>query len=257
MPTISELFNAMPVWTRYWVTASLGLSVVTFFGLVSPYSVLWDWHRFLYHFQFYRIFSLFYLGPLSFASLINLFLISRYSASVESSFPNNTPYPSSGYLFMWMQLAALSLASTAMSPLVPGFVMMFAVLHVYARQNPHTVVSLMFGIQIEAMYLAIAFGVFSALQGDYMHPLVGIMAGHAYYLIGSKWHVPSFVDSLARLVPIPESMQRAQNSAAHGGPIRFGGPQPPSGAAYSGPPSGSSPSSSRYFSGRGRTLGES
>lgn len=100
MSEVSEFFNNMPLFTRYWFGASLAVPLLSRFGLLNPlYMILTP--DFLTKMQLWRPITAVLYYPLTGSSgfhyLMNLYFIYNYSKRLENGHFYSRP---ADYLFM-------------------------------------------------------------------------------------------------------------------------------------------------------------
>jgi hypothetical protein len=271
MPTITEWYHALPVISKFWLSGAAAAALATYTGALSPRTLLWDPYSVLNDYQLYRLLSPFYLGPLSLPFLINMFTLSQSAVAVEQS----QSHPASFLYMLLLLFAGTGALSFFLPVLLPGLSLMFAVMHIWGRANADRNVNFMFGIQFPAAYLAMVWGLLSGLQGDWIHPIVGILLGQAYHLKQQDIRTPLWLIRLVQCLP-PHLLYPQGANATRGGAVytannmnlnRYGGPRstgtsgsqprPGSSSTPSQQPPTSSSSGGSYFSGRGRVLGSS
>lgn len=51
MTEFKDWYNSVPFFTRYWLTFTIGLSIIGRFGIISYYYFILDFYPFIYQFQ--------------------------------------------------------------------------------------------------------------------------------------------------------------------------------------------------------------
>ncbi|KAK0079938.1 hypothetical protein PV325_000625 [Microctonus aethiopoides] len=190
MSDLRNWVNSLPIFTRYWLLCTVGLSLFGRFGLISPHILILLYDNFIHKFEIWRaVTSLFYypLNPgTGFHFLINCFFLYRYSSKLEREEFDGRP---ADYLFMlifnWLCSVIISLIVNVPLLMDP---MVISVLYVWCQLNQDVIVSFLFGAQFKAMYLPwVLCGFNLIISGGGMLELIGILVGNLYFFLKFKY----------------------------------------------------------------------
>lgn len=186
MSDLRDWFNSFPIFTRYWLLCTVGLSLVGRFGFVSPSSMILLYEPFVHKFEIWRaVTSVFYypLNPATgFHYLINCYFLYHYSLQLERDEYNGRP---ADYLYMllfnWACCVVIGLIGEFPLLMDP---MVLSVLYIWCQFHKDVIVNFWFGTQFRAIYLPwVLFGLSLVIFGGGMMKLVGILVGHLYFLL--------------------------------------------------------------------------
>lgn len=147
MSDISNWVNSLPIFTRYWLLFTVGLSLIGRFGLISPHVLILLYDNFIHKFEIWRaVTSLFYypLNPgTGFHFLINCYFLYRYSLKLEREEYEGRP---ADYFFMllfnWICSVVIGLIVNVPLLMDP---MVISVLYVWCQLNQDVIVNFLFG----------------------------------------------------------------------------------------------------------------
>ncbi|KAG5676738.1 hypothetical protein PVAND_006547 [Polypedilum vanderplanki] len=182
MSDFSSWYNSIPRFTRYYLTATVGLSVAEKIGLVSRYALLLNWPLVISHFNIWRPITALFYYPTSFHFLMNCFFMYNYSSRLEKEHylgsPSDFVYM---LLFNWICCLGVSLfvpLPVLMDPMV------LSVLYIWCQLNKEIIVTFWFGSRFKAMYLPWVLFAFNVLLSNGgMLSLFGILIGHLYFFL--------------------------------------------------------------------------
>ena len=166
-----------------------GMTLLTHFGWVSAYSVLFYPDAVLYKLEVHRLVTVFFfLGGLGLPLLMTMFMLHRHSGDLENNMFSTTPGAVIGgmndYVFALMFCAVLILVAAYFLGLVfLGPSLVFAVIYLWSRRNPEAPLNF-WGFRFKGLYLPwLYLGMTWVLGGNVVPDLVGIAAGHVYYFL--------------------------------------------------------------------------
>jgi Derlin-2/3 len=198
--------------TRTLLLGALLTTAACVFELVSPYTLYFSWgkvrrdgwrslHRFVTTFFFFS-------ERFSIDFLMNMFFLVRYSRSLEEeTFRGRTAD------YVWMLLVGAVFMVVCMSPLpfMPhkqsflGGSLVFMMIYVWSRRNPHSRMNMIAMFTFNAPYLPWVLVAFSfALGGSVAADLVGIFVGHVYYFFEDVFPI---MTGGTRLLRTPRALQ--------------------------------------------------
>ncbi|XP_059611445.1 derlin-1 [Phlebotomus argentipes] len=181
----SGWFNSVPIFTRYWLSSTVIMSLVERIGLLpGEYLILLPF-KFVYtKFQIWRPLTSVLFYPLTpqtgFHFMLNCYFLYNYSVRLEREQFKNTP---ADHLFMlifnWANCVILGVCFNVPLLMDP---MVMSVLYVWCKLNADTIVNFWFGTQFKAAYLPwVLLGVNLLLSSSITYSLIGIVVGHLYY----------------------------------------------------------------------------
>jgi len=181
MDDIKAWWSGVHIVTKYLFASTFALGICTdLLHVFSPSYLLLSIPPIYRSFEIWRIVTPFiYTGGLGFSFLLHLMFLYRYSQSLESIvFAGRT----CDYLYMLLVTSALLFVTGVfMNFVILSTGLLMVVIYVWARKNPDTVVSFMFGIQFKAIYLAWVMVCFRMLLGgSIIMEITGILIGHIY-----------------------------------------------------------------------------
>uniref|UniRef100_A0A0K8TQN2 Derlin n=1 Tax=Tabanus bromius TaxID=304241 RepID=A0A0K8TQN2_TABBR len=202
MTDIADWYRTVPQFTRYWLSATVGLSLIARFGLLPHYYLILWWDFVVYKLQLWRIVTAVFYYPLTpqtgFHFMLNCYFLYNYSLKLEKEQFQNKP---SDYLFLlifnWLNCVLIGLffeLTLLMDPMV------LSVLYVWCMLNRDVVVNFWFGTQFKAVFLPwVLLGVNLILSGGAFYSLAGILVGHLYYVLKFKYPEdtgrPSYIET--------------------------------------------------------------
>lgn len=213
-----EWYFSLPIISRIWLTAAVTSGIGAKLGLIHPGQLAFLIPQIVNKFQIWRFFSSFlFMGMPSWNWLIQMMMMSQYAPALEQDC-----YPSGGgsragnsadFLFMLLTGMAflLVVGGWALDIAYLGPALFMMVIYVWARRHPANQVRFLIFPPVPAVYLPwIMLGVSFIIGGDIISELLGIAAGHLFFLCVEElpakknWrflHTPSFMYSLMKLPP--------------------------------------------------------
>jgi len=245
MSEISDWFNSLPFFTRYWFGGTVGLSLLARFGLIPGQWLILNYYQIFHQFEIWRPITALFFYPITpqtgFHFLLNCYFLINYSKLLENGQYQMFPADYAFLLLMnWFSCVILGLFMNMMVLMDP---MVLSVLYIWCNLNKDTIVSFWFGTQFKAQYLPwVLFAFNLILSGGGVHELIGILIGHLYFFL--KYQYPQQYGGQA-LISTPQFLQNWF-------PPRRGA------AGFGGPPPGGAPAAGRgggHSWGRGNSLG--
>ncbi|XP_067005994.2 derlin-1 [Anabrus simplex] len=248
MSDISDWFNRLPFFTRWWLSLTVGLSLIGKIGLINPYRLMLFYEPFIKQFQIWRPITAVFYYPTGFHFLFNCYFLYNYSLRLETGVFDGRP---ADYFFMllfnWVCSVIVGLLADIPVLMDP---MVLSVLYVWCQLNKDVIVNFWFGTQFKAMYLPWALFLFNfIISGGVFFELIGILIGHLYFFLMFKY--PQEMGGPTLLVT-PQFLYRwfpNQRGGVHG----FG--QPPA-TRRPAPGAGGGGGGGRHNWGRGYVLGD-
>lgn len=155
MSDAGQWYRSLPRFTRYWLTATVSLTLLGRFGILPMKYTFLSTPLVFQHLQIWRcITSLFVYpltGPSGFHYLINCYFITQYSGRLEKEQFGRSP---ADYCFMLIIMSLLAL--------IGGFIfdvfylmdlLVVAVTYVWCQLNKEVIVNFWFGTRFKAVYL--------------------------------------------------------------------------------------------------------
>ncbi|XP_063984734.1 derlin-1 [Diachasmimorpha longicaudata] len=190
MSDLRDWINSLPIFTRYWLLSTIGLSLIGRFGLLSPHVLILLYDRFIQNFEIWRAITSLLFYPLNQATgfhfMINCYFLYRYSLHLETGEYQGKP-ADYGFmlLFNWLCCVVIGLIGNVPLLMDP---MVLSVLYVWCQLNQDVIVNFWFGTQFKAMYLPwVLVGFNLIMSGGGMMELIGILVGHLYFFLKFKY----------------------------------------------------------------------
>lgn len=190
-PGPADMFNALPIITRYWFGLTMMITLSVNFGIITPYQIAWSWYNVSSSLEVWRFLTPFcFAGSFSFNTLISLYMLLQFSKQYESGGPFNTGAGggTADYAFCVL-LGAIAMIATYPLMLGLGFELppifnknlTYYVLYVWSKRNPTNEANI-WGFPIKAIYLPFAYLALTVFMGNpFMDMLHGLVVGHLYY----------------------------------------------------------------------------
>jgi len=190
MSDISTWYNNMPRFTKYWLTGTVGCSLLARFGILPASWLILESSFVFQKLQIWRLATALFFYPLSpatgFHFMLNCYFLYNYSVRLETDHFKTSP---SDYLFLllfnWICCALSGLFFNLYILMDP---MVLSVLYVWCQLNRDMIVQFWFGTKFKAMYLPwVLLMVNLILSGGGFDSLLGILIGHLYYFLKFKY----------------------------------------------------------------------
>uniref|UniRef100_A0A6T9ZZX8 Derlin n=1 Tax=Pseudo-nitzschia delicatissima TaxID=44447 RepID=A0A6T9ZZX8_9STRA len=189
--TPADMFHQLPTITKWWLGATLILTLSVNFKLVSPYHTMWSWDMVKSNLEVYRFLTCFcYAGPFSLGLFFLMYMQSSFSQKYEEGIPFNTGAGggTADYAFCWLLGAIGCILTYPLClmmgiPLMPLFypTMTYYVLYVWSKKNPTNQANI-WGFPVQGLYLPFAYLAITVFCGNPYEPMLhGMALGHLYY----------------------------------------------------------------------------
>ncbi|KAH8240919.1 derlin-1 [Drosophila bipectinata] len=203
-------YRSLPRFTRYWITATVGLSLLCRFDIIPLHWLHLDRSLVLGKFQLWRCMTSLFVFPISpntaFHFLINCYFIVQYSSKLEKDQYNRSP---ADYLYLLIIAAVLAnLGGLLFNVYFLMDMLVMAITYIWCQLNKDVTVTFWFGTRFKAMYLPWVLAGFEFIFKFSLTSLMGIFNGHIYYFFKFQYsqdlggtallETPQF---LKRLVP--------------------------------------------------------
>lgn len=182
MSEFSSWYNTIPKFTRYWLTATVAVSLGAKLGIIPTIYLYLDSSLIFQKFQLWRIVTALFFYPTSFHFLMNCFFLYNYSSRLEKDHylasPGDFLYL---LIFNWLCCVIVGLFTSLPVLMDP---MVLSVLYVWCQLNREVIVTFWFGSRFKAMYLPWVLFAFNVmLSNGGMMSLFGILIGHLYFFL--------------------------------------------------------------------------
>uniref|UniRef100_A0A182VUI8 Derlin n=1 Tax=Anopheles minimus TaxID=112268 RepID=A0A182VUI8_9DIPT len=192
MSDFQTWYKQVPPFTRIWLTATVGISLLAKIGILPVGYLILQQAPLFYKLQLWRPMTAVLFYPLNpgtgFHFMMNCFFLYNYSLRLESDHYKQKPGDYFYMLFFnWILCVIVGLLVDLPILMDP---MVLSVLYVWCKLNQDVIVSFWFGMRFKAMYLPwVLLGMNMILSAGSIFSLVGIFVGHAYYFL--KFSYPS------------------------------------------------------------------
>ncbi|XP_044263855.1 derlin-1 [Tribolium madens] len=189
MSDFGDWYRNVPIFTRYWLSSTVGLTLLGRFGILKPHNLVLFLEP-LKRFQIWRLVTSALYYPLNpstgFHYLINLYFLYNYSRRLEEGVYAGKP---ADYFFLlifnWICCVIVGLLLEMPLLLDP---MILSVLYIWCQLNKDTIVNFWFGTRFKAMYLPWVLLAFNmVISGGGVQELIGILIGHLYFFLMFKY----------------------------------------------------------------------
>jgi len=182
MSDFSTWYKQIPQFTRYWLTATVGFSVLGKLGIIPVQFLYLDSTYVFQKFQLWRLATSLFFYPTGFHFLMNCFFLYNYSSRLEKDHYLGSP---GDYLYLlifnWACCALVGIFSSFPFLMDP---MVLSVLYVWCQLNRDVIVSFWFGTRFKAMYLPwVLLGFNMLMSNGSLFAIVGILVGHLYFFL--------------------------------------------------------------------------
>lgn len=182
MSEFSTWYNTIPKFTRYWLTATVGLSLAGKLGIVPPGLLYFETYLVFQKFQIWRPLTALFFYPPSFHFLMNCFFLYNYSSRLEKDHYLASP---GDFIYMltfnWLCCVIIGIFTSLPFLMDP---MVLSVLYVWCQLNREVIVTFWFGSRFKAMYLPWVLFAFNVmLSNGGIISLFGILIGHLYFFL--------------------------------------------------------------------------
>ncbi|OAF71911.1 hypothetical protein A3Q56_00310 [Intoshia linei] len=175
----------IPPVTRYFVFSVLGLSLMTRFGIINPYTLVLYWDSIYKDFEIWRFLTSALFLPVSgFSFLLNMYFLYTYSTQCEKIFPDSRP-DQYFYLLFFNWIIITTLALLIGNPLITCPSLIMAMIYIWSKYNANIIVTFWFGVKFKAMYFPfVLMGLNLVIGGgNIVSDILAILSGHLYYCL--------------------------------------------------------------------------
>ncbi|XP_063387859.1 derlin-1-like [Cydia fagiglandana] len=187
MTEFRDWYYGIPFFTRYWLSLTVGLSILAKFNLLDFRYLILDIGAFINRFHLWRPATALFYYPITpstgFHFLVNCYFLYSYSERLETGIFAGKPADYfTMLLFNWLVCIGIGILvglSYVMDPMV------ISVLYVWCQLNKDVIVSFWFGTRFRAMFLPWVLLAFNVIvNGGGVEEFLGILVGHlAFFLI--------------------------------------------------------------------------
>lgn len=228
---VADWYNNLPKVFRCVFTAMVIGPLVLRFQLVNPAMLLADYEKFFYSFNIWRPVTACLLSGVSFHWAINLYIFYNYGKQLSLSTFQNRPADEA---FMYCVLiVACNVVGWLFGRVAFYYIVINAVIYVWAMCNREVQAKFYFGITMKAAYLPWAMAAFGFLLQEDVSGFLGIVAGHIYFFLKYKWPYDFGGRDFLATPKIFEDMLPAQRAMA-GRNVEFRRPEAAAGGAAGG-----------------------
>jgi len=222
MATPQEMWEALPPITKAWLGCSVVCTALVSFGSVSAERLFFYVPLIVQQFEIWRVFTCFvFFGKFSFNFLIQMFILSRFSAAMEADpFKTSNASGTADYGFSLLIMGFLALfAAWFMNIFFPGPILVFSVLYLWSKRNPEAPTNI-WGFRFKGAMLPWALIAFNVLiGGNPMNDVIGVFVGHVFYFLVDIYPRKSGNDILRT----PDFVVQLFDGAPAPGPGNYGG----------------------------------
>ena len=183
MEVFNFFFQQSPIITKIITLSSIGISLLTWSEIVSPYSLYLNYNLIFKKFQIWRIFTnFFYFGNFSLSLVFHMLIYFRNSKLLEKKiFKGSAP----DYLFFILFCMIFLLIFNIFAKILfLSQSLGFAMTYYWGRKSKTTVVEFMGVFSFRAPYLPFFYLIISfLLQSDFKNDLYGLFIGHIYFFL--------------------------------------------------------------------------
>ena len=183
MEVFNFFFQQSPIITKIITLSSIGISLLTWSEIVSPYSLYLNYNLIFKKFQIWRIFTnFFYFGNFSLSLVLHMLIYFRNSKLLEKKiFKGSAP----DYLFFILFCMIFLLIFNIFAKILfLSQSLGFAMTYYWGRKSKTTVVEFMGVFSFRAPYLPFFYLIISfLLQSDFKNDLYGLFIGHIYFFL--------------------------------------------------------------------------
>ncbi|XP_036328803.1 derlin-1-like [Rhagoletis pomonella] len=178
-----QWYKQLPRFTRYWLTATVVLSLLTRFDILPLESVYLSRDAVWGRLQLWRCVTALFVYPLTSATgfhfLINCYFISRYIAQLEKEQFGRSP---ADYLYMLLIVAVLAnIGGMLFNVYFLMDLLVVSTTYIWCQLNKDVIVNFWFGTRFKAVYLPWVLAIMELVFQGSIASLIGIFIGHFYY----------------------------------------------------------------------------
>ncbi|KAJ2862860.1 hypothetical protein GGI22_002090 [Coemansia erecta] len=185
---LEEWYQQIPLCTRIYLTATVGLTLAVQMEFVTPYQLFYTYNYAVTRKQYWRVATTFlYLGRLSLDWMLNVYFIVRHWRDLEEGSYLTRPAD-----FAWMLVlmcAVLLAVSPYVGTLFLGNLLVTALTYVWSRHYSYMFLNIMGLFTISASYFPWCMIGFSLLVENRwpFAELVAIGVGHLFWFLSEEW----------------------------------------------------------------------
>lgn len=186
MSDFQTWYKQVPIFTRLWLSGTVGISLLARFGILPPQYLILQSVPLFQKLQLWRPMTAVFFYPLNpatgFHFMLNCFFLYNYSKQLETDHFKQKPGDYFYLLFFnWILCLLIGLLMDLPLLMDP---MVLSVLYVWCKLNKDVIVNFWFGTRFKAMYLPwVLLGMNLILSSGSIFSIVGILVGHAYYFL--------------------------------------------------------------------------
>lgn len=220
------MWEALPPLTKVWLGLSVSSTALASFGTIDPGQMAFFLPMVVEKLELWRFLTCFiFFGKFSFGFLMQMFILSRFSAAMETD-PYRTSHVggTTDFAFALLLMASMCLvAAWAMDMFFMGPTLVFAVLYLWSKRNPEAPTSI-WGFRFKGAQLPWALIAFNVLiGGSPVGDLIGVFVGHVYYFLVEVYPLSN---GGAQVIKTPAFLIRLVDSATGQTPQAPGGVAP-------------------------------
>ena len=183
MEVFNFFFQQSPKITKILTLSSIFISLLTWFEIVSPYSLYINYNLVFKRFQLWRILTnFFYFGNSSMNLILHMLMFFRNSKLLEKKvFKGIAP----DYLyFILFTMICLLIINYFIKEIFLSGSLSFAMTYYWGRKSKNTNIEFMGMFNFRAPYMPWMYLIFSfLLNSDIKDDLLGLIVGHVYYFL--------------------------------------------------------------------------
>lgn len=180
-------YQGLPKIFRTVFTAMFAGPLLLRFQLLGGDKLVANWQMVYYKFQIWRPVTACFITGVSFHWLISLYMFYQYGKRLsEGTFSGK---PADEAWFYVVVMVCCNAIGYIFQQVVFYYILLFAVIYVWAQCNRDVVAQFYFGIQIKAAYLPWAFAGLNFVLSNDVTGFLGNIAGHIYFFLKYKWPI--------------------------------------------------------------------
>ncbi|XP_050387492.1 derlin-1-like [Argentina anserina] len=178
-------FRTIPPVSKTILVTCLMTTSAYYLQLFDYQNISLDYGLVFKQYQVWRLFTNFiFLGRFSFPYAVEIFIIAKYSVSLEKG-----PFDKRTADYLWMLIfGSMSLLVMSIVPLCRlwfmGSSLVFMIVYVWSREFPNERINVYGVVSLKGFYLPYVMMALDLLLGNSLKPdMLGIVAGHLYYFL--------------------------------------------------------------------------
>ncbi|KAI8872483.1 hypothetical protein GQ42DRAFT_143425 [Ramicandelaber brevisporus] len=240
---VGQRMARIPPVTRFLLLSTIACTLYGYF-IGSRYLILWFPGSKIPLWQFWRVFTSYFVYPVKFQLLYHLYMLYTYSNELERRFftpSNNRDTVDYVYYLLLTMVAATPLGYLLAQPLMGDTLDMIAI-YLWSNMSPHQEISIIFNVTVKGSYFPYAYMVLYSIMNEGAMPtglFIGLVVAFAWHNldsvnppgprtpVGTRWlDTPKPLRAfLERLLGI-ESQPARQANGLTGGAAATGGSAP-------------------------------